>query len=107
MTSVHALCGSWAHKPDNVTLNAYKLHFVCDQEGENYSDFVLLVGSSLDDDVASAEIVLSLIPNKVITSYVSPCGKVHLSAEQVLWRKLILELRCILRIWLFNCLRCP
>uniref|UniRef100_A0A804J326 Uncharacterized protein n=1 Tax=Musa acuminata subsp. malaccensis TaxID=214687 RepID=A0A804J326_MUSAM len=91
MTSVHALCGSWAHKPDNVTLNAYKVHFVCDQEGENYSDFVLLVGSSLDDDVASAEIVLSLIPNKVITSYVSPCGKVHLSAEQVEKSKLFQE----------------
>lgn len=85
MTNVCALSGSWAHRPDNVTLNAYGLSFVCDQEGENYSGFILLIESTLDDDVASAEIELFLIPDKTVYTFVSPCGKIQLDKEQVLY----------------------
>lgn len=59
------------------------MKFVCDQEGENYSGFVLLLEASLDDDVAGVEFDLFLIPNKVVKTSVSPCGKVQLSADQV------------------------
>lgn len=84
MERVHALHGTWALEPHGATLNAYRIHFVCDQENENYSDFVLLLNSSLDDDIATAEIELFLIPNKIVTSFISPCGKINLSVEQVL-----------------------
>nr|CAD1836220.1 unnamed protein product [Ananas comosus var. bracteatus] len=91
MTNVCALSGSWAHRPDNVTLNAYGLSFVCDQEGENYSGFILLIESTLDDDVASAEIELFLIPDKTVYTFVSPCGKIQLDKEQVEKAKLFQE----------------
>lgn len=84
MERVHALHGTWALEPNGVTLNAYRIHFGCDQKNENYSDFVLLLNSSLDDDIATAVIKLFLIPNKIVTSFISPCGQIYLSAEQVL-----------------------
>jgi len=83
MTRVHALSGTWAHEPNNVNLNAYEMKFVCDQEGENYSGFVLLLEATLDDDVAGAEIELFLFPNKVVKTSLCPCGKVQLSADEV------------------------
>ncbi|ONK73697.1 uncharacterized protein A4U43_C04F34330 [Asparagus officinalis] len=91
ITRACALSGTWAHKPDNVTLNAYGIKFVCDQEGESYSGFVLLLEASLDSDIAGAEIELFLIPNKVVKSSVFPCGKVQLSADQVEKSKLFEE----------------
>ncbi|KAG1355238.1 hypothetical protein COCNU_07G013500 [Cocos nucifera] len=91
MISVHAFSGTWAHRPDNVTLNAYKINFVCDQEGENYSGFVLLIEAILDDDVASAKVELFLIPNKVVKMSISPCGKIQLNADQVEKSKLFQE----------------
>ncbi|KAK1269817.1 hypothetical protein QJS04_geneDACA022123 [Acorus gramineus] len=88
-TNIHALSGSWAHKPNDIILQAYKLNFYCDQE--TYSDFVLLVESALDDEVAQAKVELFLIPNKLVKSSVFPCGKVRLDADQVKKAKLFHE----------------
>ncbi|KAG6500179.1 hypothetical protein ZIOFF_040019 [Zingiber officinale] len=84
MERVRALHGTWAHEPDGITLNAYRIHFVCDQGKDSYSDFVMLLDSSLDDDIASEEIKLYLTPNKIVTSVISSCGKIDLIAEEVL-----------------------
>lgn len=81
-TFVHALSGTWAHKSDGVTLWAYKMNFVCNVAGENYSAFVLLVEAELDTDVASAEVKLHLV-DKMVESSVSSCGQVHLNSDQV------------------------
>ncbi|XP_042485493.1 endoribonuclease Dicer homolog 3a [Macadamia integrifolia] len=80
---VRALSGTWGGKPDGVILQAYKINFSCNLVGEFYSGFVLLIDSKLDNDVANAEVELYLIPDKVVKSSVSPCGEVHLDAEQV------------------------
>ena len=82
-TNVLALSGSWIHESENVTLNTYRFDFVCDQEGENYAGFVLLMESALDDDVACSNMDLFLIPNKMVFTTVTPCGKVQLNRKQV------------------------
>ncbi|KAJ0967078.1 hypothetical protein J5N97_023995 [Dioscorea zingiberensis] len=81
--NIRALSGTWAYEPVDVTLNAYKINFVCNQEGENYSPFVLLLNTILDDDAANAAMDLYLIPNKKVKASVNPCGQVHLSAEKM------------------------
>lgn len=81
-TFVHALSGTWAHKPDGVTLYAYKISFICNVAGQNYCAFVLLVEAELDNDVASAEVKLHLV-DKMVESSISPCGQVHLNSDQV------------------------
>jgi endoribonuclease Dicer len=78
-----ALSGSWIHESENVMLNTYRFDFVCDQEGENYAGFVLLMESALDDDVACSNMDLFLIPNKMVYTTVTPCGKVQLNRKQV------------------------
>ncbi|KAL5988342.1 helicase, partial [Asimina triloba] len=80
--TVKALSGTWAHREECVTLQAYKINFSCDVVGEYYSGFVLLMETTLDDDVACAEIDLYLV-DKMVKSSVSPCGEVHLDSEQV------------------------
>ena len=64
-------------------MNAYRFGFLCDQEGENYAGFVLLMESALDDDVACSKMDLFLIPNKMVYTTVTPCGKVQLDKKQV------------------------
>ncbi|XP_042404798.1 endoribonuclease Dicer homolog 3b-like [Zingiber officinale] len=91
MERVRALHGTWAHEPDGITLNAYRIHFVCDQGKDSYSDFVMLLDSSLDDDIASEEIKLYLTPNKIVTSVISSCGKIDLIAEEIEKSKLFQE----------------
>lgn len=83
-TNVLALSGSWIHESESVTLNAYRFDFLCDQEGENYAGFVLLMESALDDDVACSKMDLFLIPNKMVFTTVTPCGKVQLDKKQVI-----------------------
>jgi endoribonuclease Dicer len=39
--------------------------------------------SALDDDVASSKMDLFLIPNKMVYTTVTPCGKVQLNRKQV------------------------
>ncbi|KAK1314457.1 hypothetical protein QJS10_CPA06g01908 [Acorus calamus] len=63
--TAHALSGTWAHKDDGVTFQAYKINFTCDQPEKKYSAFVLLIEDTLHDDVASTEIDLHLVSVKV------------------------------------------
>ncbi|RLN41300.1 Type III restriction enzyme, res subunit family protein, expressed [Panicum miliaceum] len=90
--NVHGLSGSWIHENESVTLNTYRFDFVCDQEGENYAGFVLLIESALDDDVANLKIDLFLIPNKMVYTTVTPCGKIQLNKEQVVHETILLLL---------------
>lgn len=86
MTRIRALSGTWAHESVDVTLNAYKINFFCNQEGEKYCPFALLLNTILDDDVANAAMDLFLIPNKMVKVSINPYGQVHLSAEKVYLR---------------------
>lgn len=83
ITNVLALSGTWIHESENVTLNTYRFDFLCDQEGENYSGFALLMESVLDDDVARSKMDLFLIRNKMVYTTVTPCGKIQLNKKQV------------------------
>ncbi|KAM0865318.1 hypothetical protein ACQ4PT_043361 [Festuca glaucescens] len=90
-TNILALSGSWVHESENVMLNTYRFDFVCDQEGENYAGFVLLMESALDDDVACSKMDLFLIPNKMVYTTVTRCGKVQLNRKQLREGKLFQE----------------
>uniref|UniRef100_A0A0E0M8Z7 Uncharacterized protein n=1 Tax=Oryza punctata TaxID=4537 RepID=A0A0E0M8Z7_ORYPU len=90
-TCVLALSGTWIHDSENITLNTYRIDFLCDQEGENYAGFVLLMEPELDDDVAPSKMDLFLIPNKMVYTTVTPCGKVQLNKKQLGKGKLFQE----------------
>uniref|UniRef100_J3N3J6 Uncharacterized protein n=1 Tax=Oryza brachyantha TaxID=4533 RepID=J3N3J6_ORYBR len=90
-TGVLALSGTWIHESESVTLNTYRFNFLCDQEGENYAGFVLLMESELDDDVACSKMDLFLIPNKMVYTTVTPCGKLQLNKKQLSKGKLFQE----------------
>ncbi|KAH7690356.1 endoribonuclease Dicer protein [Dioscorea alata] len=83
MTRIRALSGTWAHESVDVTLNAYKINFFCNQEGEKYCPFALLLNTILDGDVANAAMDLFLMPNKIVKVSIIPSGQVHLSAEKL------------------------
>uniref|UniRef100_A0A1D1YIC1 Endoribonuclease Dicer 3b n=1 Tax=Anthurium amnicola TaxID=1678845 RepID=A0A1D1YIC1_9ARAE len=89
--SLKAFSGTWARNHAEVTLQAYILSFTSDQSGDSFSSFVLLTEAKLDDEVASMEVDLFLIPNRIIKTSVSPCGQVHLDAHQVRKSKLFHE----------------
>ncbi|PIA59016.1 hypothetical protein AQUCO_00400102v1 [Aquilegia coerulea] len=82
-TSVHALSGSWGGRTDGISLYAYRIDFSCNQVGEIYSGFVLLIEAKLDNDVANAELELFLVADKLVVSSVSPCGQYYLNTGQV------------------------
>jgi hypothetical protein len=88
--NVHPLLGTWIHEGETVTLNVYRLDFHCEQEGENYAGFILLMESLLDNDVARSEMDLFLIPNKRVYTTVTPCGKIQLNEEQVVQKVILL-----------------
>ncbi|KAJ6793943.1 endoribonuclease Dicer-like protein 3a [Iris pallida] len=81
-TKVCALSGSWMHQKTGVTLQGYKLTFSCDRVDQKYSNFVLLMDTTLDKDVSSLDIDLYLV-EKMVKASVSPCGPIELNAEQV------------------------
>lgn len=81
-TCIRALSGSWTEKLDGIVFYAYKLDFVCNIVGEQYSNFILLTESKLDDDVGNIEVDLYLV-SKFVNSSVSSRGQLHLDAEQV------------------------
>lgn len=89
--TVYALSGTWMHQRVGVTLHGYKFKFTCDQVGQNYSSFVLLIDAILDEDVASVEINLYLV-DKMVNASVSPCGPIQLDMEQVEQAKLFQEI---------------
>lgn len=76
------MSGTWAHQKADVTLQGYKLEFQCDKVGQNYSNFVLLIDATLDEDVASLELNLYLL-DKMAKATVSRCGPIELGMEQV------------------------
>ncbi|KAL6217730.1 hypothetical protein ACLB2K_010947 [Fragaria x ananassa] len=89
---IRALSGTWGEKLDGANFEAYKFEFSCNVE-ETYSGFVLLVESKLDDDVGNIEVDLYLIA-KMVKAYVSSCGKVHLTADQIKQAMIFQEFFC-------------
>lgn len=77
-----ALSGSWHKKLDGLVFYAYKIDFVCNIVGEQYSNYVLLIESKLDDDVGNIEVDLYLV-SKFVKSSISSRGQLQLDAEQV------------------------
>ncbi|MQL98516.1 hypothetical protein Taro_031222 [Colocasia esculenta] len=89
-TAIQTLFGTWANRPDDVTLEAYKIVFTCNKPGQKYSNFVLLIDAVLDSDVSHVEVGLNLI-GKAVKSSISPCGQITLTAKQVEHAKLFHE----------------
>ena len=81
-TCVRSLSGTWGLKHDATIFHAYRIHFSCNKPDEQYSNFVLLIESKLDDDVGNVEVELYLV-SKFVKSSVSSCGQMHLDVEQV------------------------
>lgn len=82
-TCVRALSGTWGLKHEGCHLSSlFRLDFSCSKPEEQYSSFVLLMESRLDDDVGNIEVELYLV-SKFVKSSVSSCGAVQLDAEQV------------------------
>lgn len=80
--SISALSGDWANQKVSITLQGYKLNFLCNKVDQKYSSFVLLIDAVLDKDVACVDMDLYLV-DKMVKAFVSPCGPIHLEAEQV------------------------
>ncbi|KAK3027516.1 hypothetical protein RJ639_040231, partial [Escallonia herrerae] len=91
MTCIHALSGTWGDKVDEIVYYAYKMDFLCSNEDEYFSSFILLIETKLDDDVGNLEVQLYLVP-KFVKSSVTSCGQFHLDAEQVTKAKFFQEL---------------
>ncbi|KAK2965570.1 hypothetical protein RJ640_018736 [Escallonia rubra] len=91
MTCIHALSGTWADKLDEIVYYAYKMDFLCSNEDEYFSSFILLIETKLDDDVGNLEVQLYLV-SKFVKSSVTSCGQFHLDAEQVTKAKCFQEL---------------
>jgi endoribonuclease Dicer len=75
--------GSWGTDIIVTKLQGYKLNFVCDQVGQNYSDFVLLIDANIVKEAATLDIDLYL-HDKMVKASVSPCGPFEFDAHQVL-----------------------
>ncbi|KAL4571164.1 hypothetical protein LXL04_017915 [Taraxacum kok-saghyz] len=82
-TLIRALSGTWGEKLDDVAnFYAYKISFDCSVVEVEYSSFVLLVGSKLDDDVGNLEMDLYLV-SKFVKCKVSSSQELHFNGEQV------------------------
>ncbi|KAK1669062.1 hypothetical protein QYE76_057221 [Lolium multiflorum] len=86
-TGVHALSGTWASERTAVKLQSYKLKFSCDQVGQRYSDFVLLIDTTIENEAANLDIDLYL-HDKMVKASVSPYGLLELDVEQMEQAKL-------------------
>uniref|UniRef100_A0A0E0JSJ4 Uncharacterized protein n=1 Tax=Oryza punctata TaxID=4537 RepID=A0A0E0JSJ4_ORYPU len=86
-TRIHAWSGNWVSKKTALKLQSYKMNFVCDQAGQIYSEFVLLIDATLPDEVTSLEIDLYL-HDKMVKTSVSSCGLLELDAQQMEQAKL-------------------
>uniref|UniRef100_A0A0E0FXC3 Uncharacterized protein n=1 Tax=Oryza nivara TaxID=4536 RepID=A0A0E0FXC3_ORYNI len=86
-TRIHAWSGNWVSKKTALKLQSYKMNFVCDQAGQIYSEFVLLIDATLPDEVATLEIDLYL-HDKMVKTSVSSCGLLELDAQQMEQAKL-------------------
>jgi endoribonuclease Dicer len=81
-TKVLSMSGSWGSDRSVTKLQGYKLNFVCDQVGQKYSAFVLLIDASIAKEAATLDIDLYL-HDKMVKASVSPCGPLELDAWQV------------------------
>ncbi|XP_023744994.1 endoribonuclease Dicer homolog 3a isoform X1 [Lactuca sativa] len=82
-TPIRALSGTWGDKTDDeANFFAYKIIFSCSVVDVQYSSFVLLVESKLDDDVGNIEIELYLV-SKFVKCTVSSSVELHLNGEQI------------------------
>jgi len=79
-----ALTGHWLLKCSDALLYAYCMSFdVQPMEDETCTNFVLLTGSALEDDVAELEIDLCLTRGRKVIVKLSPLGTTTFSADQV------------------------
>jgi hypothetical protein len=81
-TGVRALYGTWALEKNVVKLQGYRLKFSCNQVGQRYSDFVLLVDATLEIEGDNLDIDLYL-HDKMVKASVAPCGLLELGVQQV------------------------
>ncbi|XP_047049658.1 endoribonuclease Dicer homolog 3a-like [Lolium rigidum] len=86
-TGVRALYGTWALEKNVVKLQGYRLKFSCNQVGQRYSDFVLLVDATLEIEGDNLDIDLYL-HDKMVKASVSPCGLLELGVQQMEQAKL-------------------
>ncbi|ONM35314.1 dicer-like 104 [Zea mays] len=86
-TKVLSMSGSWGSDRSVTKLQGYKLNFVCDQVGQKYSAFVLLIDASIAKEAATLDIDLYL-HDKMVKASVSPCGPLELDAWQMEQTKL-------------------
>ncbi|CAL5041650.1 unnamed protein product [Urochloa decumbens] len=86
-TKVLSMSVSWDSDRSVTKLQGYKLNFVCDQVGQKYSDFVLLIDASIPKEAATLDIDLYL-PDKMVKASVSHCGSLELNAQQTEQAKL-------------------
>jgi endoribonuclease Dicer len=76
------MSGTWSSNKSVTNLQAYKLNFICDQGGQTYSNFVLLIDTEIAKEAATLNIDLYL-HDKMVKASVSPCGPIELDARQV------------------------
>ncbi|KAG2593731.1 hypothetical protein PVAP13_5NG012593 [Panicum virgatum] len=81
-TKVLSMSGSWASDRSVTKLQGYKLNFICDQVGQKYSDFVLLIDANIAKEAATLDIDLYL-HDKMVKASVSPHGPLELDAQQM------------------------
>ncbi|CAO2167444.1 unnamed protein product [Urochloa humidicola] len=86
-TKVLSMSGSWASDRSVTKLQGYKMNFICDQVGQKYSDFVLLIDASIAKEAATLDIDLYL-HDKMVKAKVSACGPLELDARQMEQAKL-------------------
>nr|CAB3479195.1 unnamed protein product [Digitaria exilis] len=99
-TKVLSMSGSWASNRSVTKLQGYKLSFICDQVGQKYSDFVLLIDASIAKEAAMLDTDLYL-HDKMVKASVSPCGPFELDAHQV-WSNPFMEKAKLFQALLFN-----
>ncbi|CAL4972547.1 unnamed protein product [Urochloa decumbens] len=86
-TKVLSMSGSWASDRSVTKLQGYRMNFICDQVGQKYSDFVMLIDASIAKEAATLDIDLYL-HDKMVKASVSPCGPLVLDAQQMEQAKL-------------------
>ena len=87
------MSGSWASDRSVTKLQGYKLNFICDQVGQKYSDFILLIDANIAKEAATLDIDLYL-HDKMVKASVSPCGPLELDPQQVWSSPYIIYLPC-------------
>ncbi|XP_020585033.1 endoribonuclease Dicer homolog 3a isoform X2 [Phalaenopsis equestris] len=89
---IRATSGTWAYqKIGAITLQGYKIKFVCNHVNYKYSGFILLLDAILDEDVGCLDIDLYLV-DKMVKANISPCGLIEMDNKQIERAKIFQEL---------------